>query len=121
MDPKRIETIKEWENHPPRSYRDLQVLLGFCNFYRRFIRNYSSIARPLTSLFKGSQHGRKTGDFSKEWGSLQQQAFLELLGAFQRAPLLRHYNPELAIRLETNASDVALEGVLSQLQKDTNK
>ena len=54
MDPKRIETIKEWENHPPKSYRDLQVLLGFCNFYWHFIRNYSSIARPLTSLLKGS-------------------------------------------------------------------
>ena len=33
MDPKRIETIREWESHLPKSYRDLQVLLGFCNFY----------------------------------------------------------------------------------------
>ena len=33
MDPKRVQTIKEWEDHPPRSYRDLQVFLGFCNFY----------------------------------------------------------------------------------------
>ena len=66
MDPKRVQTIKEWENHPPRSYRDLQVLLGFCNFYRRFIRHYSAIARPLTALLKGSKNGRKTGDFSKE-------------------------------------------------------
>jgi hypothetical protein len=121
MDPKRVQTIKEWEGHPPKSYRDLQVLLGFCNFYRRFIRSYSSIAKPLTSLLKGSQNGRKTGNFSKEWGKLQQQAFLELLGTFQKAPLLRHYDPELPIRLEADASDVALGGVLSQLQKDTNK
>jgi hypothetical protein len=121
MDPKRVETIREWEGHPPKSYRDLQVLLGFCNFYRRFIRNYSSIARPLTSLLKGSQNGRKTGNFSKEWGKLQQQAFLELLGTFQKAPLLRHYDPELPIRLEADASDAALGGILSQLQKDTNK
>jgi hypothetical protein len=54
MDPKHVETIREWEGHPPKSYRDLQVLLGFYNFYRRFIRNYSNIARPLTSLLKGS-------------------------------------------------------------------
>jgi hypothetical protein len=121
MDPRRVQTIKEWENHPPKSYRDLQVLLGFCNFYRRFIRNYSSIAKPLTSLLKGSQNGRKTGNFSKEWGKLQQQAFLELLGTFQKAPLLRHYDPKLPIRLEADASDAALGGVLSQLQKDTNK
>jgi hypothetical protein len=119
MDPKRVETIKEWENHPPKSYRDLQVLLGFCNFYRRFIRDYLAIARPLTSLLKGSVNGRKSGDFSKAWGSLQQQAFLTLLGAFQKAPLLRHYDPELPVRLETDASDAALGGVLLQQQKDT--
>src|SRR5580693_7965133 len=121
MDLKRVQTIKEWESHPSKSYRDLQVLLGFCNFYRRFIRNYSSIAKPLTSLLKGSQNGRKTGNFSKEWGKLQQQAFLELLGTFQKAPLLRHYDPKLPIRFEADASDAALGGILSQLQKDTNK
>jgi Reverse transcriptase (RNA-dependent DNA polymerase) len=88
MDPKRVQTIKEWESHPPKSYRDLQVFLGFCNFYRRFIKNYSAIARPLTSLLKGTQNGRKTGDFSKEWTVLQQQAFLDLLKTFQTAPLL---------------------------------
>jgi len=46
---------------------------------------------------------------------------LELLGTFQKAPLLHHYDPELPIRLEANALDVALGGVLSQLQRDTNK
>ena len=121
MDPRRVQTIKEWESHPPRSYRDLQVLLGFCNFYRRFIQGYSAIARPLTSLLRGSQNGRKSGDLKQVWGSLQQQAFLALLGAFQTAPLLRHYNPALPIRLEADASDAALGGVLSQLQEDTNK
>ena len=121
MDLRRVQTIKEWENHPPKSYRDLQVLLGFYNFYRRFIRNYSSIAKPLTFLLKGSQNGWKTGNFSKKWGKPQQQAFLELLGTFQKAPLLHHYNPKLPIHLEANALDAVLRGVLSQLQKDTNK
>lgn len=121
MDPKRVQTIKEWENYPPRNYRDLQVLLGFCNFYRRFIKHYSAIARPLTSLFKGSKNGRKAGDLKQAWGEPHQQAFLKLLGAFQTAPLLRHYDPELPIRIEADASNAALGGVLSQLQKDTNK
>ena len=61
------------------------------------------------------------GNFSREWGERQQQAFLELLGTFQKAPLLRHYDPKLPIRLEADASDAALGGVLSQLQKDTGK
>jgi hypothetical protein len=66
MDPTRIQTIKEWESHPPRSYRDLQVLLGFCNFYQRFIRGYLAIARPLTSLLKGSKGGKKYSNFSQD-------------------------------------------------------
>src|SRR5438045_8608914 len=98
MDPEHIKTIKEWENHPPKSYRDLQVLFGFCNFYQCFIRGYSNIAKPLTSLLKGSQNGHKSGNFSKEWGELQQKAFLKLLGTFQKAPLLCHYDPDLCNR-----------------------
>ena len=115
MDPDRIRTIKEWEDHPPQSYRDVQVFLGFCNFYRRFIKRYSAITQPLTSLLKGSKNGRKTGDFNADWGEPQQRAFLRLLRAFQEAPLLRHYNPNSPIRMEADASTAALSGVLSQL------
>src|SRR6266536_3895136 len=121
MDPKRVQTIKEWENYPPRSYQDLQVFLGFCNFYWRFIRGYSEIAWPLTALLKGSQNGQKSGNLRQEWKRPQQQAFLTLLGAFQTAPILRHYNPKLPIRLEADALDAALGGVLSQLQEDTKQ
>lgn len=115
MDLERVWTISEWKGHPPGSYRDVQVFLGFCNFYRRFIEGYSRIARPLTSLMKGSKGGKKTGNFSKEWGSAQQEAFLELLNAFETAPLLRHFDPDLLMRLETDASKFALSGILSQL------
>ena len=34
MDPARVQTISEWRHHPPKTYRDIQVFLGFCNFYR---------------------------------------------------------------------------------------
>ena len=66
MDLSRVKTITKWKNTPPELYRDVQVLLGFCNFYRRFIRGYSTIARPLTSLMKGSKNGKKGGDLKKE-------------------------------------------------------
>ena len=52
MDPERVRAIAEWPI--PRTYRDIQVFLGFCNFYRRFIYRYSSIAAPLNHLLKGS-------------------------------------------------------------------
>jgi hypothetical protein len=74
----------------PKGTTDLSgVLLGFCNFYRRFIRNYSQIARLLTALLKGSKNGKKKGDLTKERGDKEQLAFLSLLGSFETAPLLK--------------------------------
>ena len=61
MDPTWVNTITKWLE--PTSYRDLQVFLGFANFYQRFIAEYSQIARPLTSLLKGSKGGKKVGPF----------------------------------------------------------
>ena len=46
VDPDKIKVIEEW--HHPRTVRGVQSFLGFCNFYRRFIRDYSQIAVPLT-------------------------------------------------------------------------
>jgi hypothetical protein len=69
MDTERVQIIGEWKEQSPGSYRDVQIFLGFCDFYREFIQGYSRIARPLTSLMMGSKDGKKTGDFHKEWGS----------------------------------------------------
>src|SRR5205823_6123888 len=51
MDPSRVSTIQEWP--APRSIRDIQVFLGFANFYRRFIEGYSRITAPITRLLRG--------------------------------------------------------------------
>ena len=61
MEPSRIATIQDWP--VPKSFKQVQVFLGFANFYRRFINRYSAIARPLTGLLKGSQNGKKKGPF----------------------------------------------------------
>lgn len=53
MDPARVEAISSWPT--PKNVHDVQVFLGFVNFYRRFIEGYSHIARPLTDLLKGSK------------------------------------------------------------------
>jgi hypothetical protein len=47
MDTSRVDTITEWPE--PTSFQDLQVFLGFANFYRRFIEGYSRVAQPLTA------------------------------------------------------------------------
>ena len=110
MEPSRVETIRDWP--VPTTFREVQVFLGFANFYRRFVREYSKIARPLTSMLRGSVKGKKYGEF--KWGKEQQKAFDQLRIAFTTAPVLIHFDPSKPIRVETDASGVACGGVLSQ-------
>jgi transposase InsO family protein len=110
MDPARVATVAEWEE--PKTYREIQVFLGFCNFYRRFIEGYSKIARPLNNLLKGSKDGRKPG--TVELNKVERAAFNLLKQAFQEAPLLRHFDVSKPVRMETDASKFAMAGILSQ-------
>ena len=114
MDPARVATVAQWPR--PRTYHDLQVFLGFANFYRRFIFNFSGVARPLTRLLTGMVKGRKPGEI--EWTSDAEQAFSKLCASFTSAPMLRHFVPSLPIRVETDASVYALSGILTQKHED---
>ena len=62
---------------------------------------------------KGSVKGKKVGPL--EWGNSQHQAWSQLMSAFCTAPLLRYFDPSLRLRLETDASDLGLGAVLTQL------
>jgi len=57
MDEGRVATIQEWP--VPTCYKDVQVFLGFANFYRRFIYNYSRLAAGLNNLLGGYQKDPK--------------------------------------------------------------
>ena len=108
VDPEKVATVVGWK--APHSVKGIQSFLGFCNFYRRFIRDYGRIAKPLVQL-------TKTGTpfvFSKAcW-----DAFEELKLRLTSAPLLRHYQPEYECTIETDASDGVIAGVFSQLHPD---
>ena len=110
MDPSRVQAIQDWPK--PESFRDIQVFLGFANFYRGFIQSYSKVVAPITDLLVGMRGGRKTGKF--EWTISAEQAFHKLKACFMSAPLLQHYDPEKQARVETDASKQAAGGVLSQ-------
>ena len=117
MDPARIATISEWPR--PKTYRDVQVFLGFCNFYRRFIYGFSGIVRPLHNLLKGLKNGKKPGSIANdEWQAPQRKAFEQLIMAFTAAPVLRHYDPTLPARVEVDASSSACAGILSLKWED---
>ena len=104
MDPTKITAIQEWET--PRNAREIQSFIGFANFYRRFIKDFSKIALPLT------KQTRKNVPF--EWVQEAEQAFQTLKNAFISSPVLQHFDPDLPCTVETDASDHACGGVLFQ-------
>jgi hypothetical protein len=112
MDPDKIETVRNWSrekktaNGRLNNLFEVQQFLGFCNYYRRFIKGYSDIAEPLTRLTK------KDAPF--EWLEDQQKAFEEMVVKFTTAPTLRHFDHSREVIIETDASDYVSAGVLSQ-------
>jgi hypothetical protein len=95
----------------PKSLRDVQSFLGFANFYRRFIKNFSKICRPLTESTKG-----KRKDW--HWTSEMEESFEVLKERFTTAPILTHFDPTKTCIVETDASDFALGAILSQKDED---
>jgi len=51
MNEKKVQSIKSWK--APAWVKDIQIFIGFANFYRRFIKNFSVICTPITNLLKG--------------------------------------------------------------------
>ena len=105
MSERTVESITTWET--PRNIQDIQRFLGFTNYYRRFIKNFSALCRPLTDSLK------KT-DKEFKWTELHQHRFNELKKAFTSAPILRHFDPSKEVIIETDASNFALGCILSQ-------
>jgi hypothetical protein len=102
-DPEKTAVIDQWE--PPRTVKGVQSFLGFCNFYRRFIKDYGRIAKPLNRLT------RKDQPFS--FDSTCERAFKELKKRLVSAPLLAHFDPNRPSMMETDASNGVIASVLS--------
>ena len=85
--------IMEWP--VPRSFHNIQVFLGFANFYHHFIQKYSLIVAPLTDMLKGSENSRKKGVYSLTMEV--KQAFQEIQEVFSKKPILQHYDPDWRI------------------------
>ncbi|XP_051727379.1 differentially expressed in FDCP 8 homolog isoform X1 [Ctenopharyngodon idella] len=105
MDNSKITAVTEWPQ--PTTVKELQRFLGFANFYRRFICNYSITAAPIASLLKGKPSKLK-------WTDHATQAFTNLKHRFTTAPILKHPDPNLPFVLEVDASDCGIGAVLSQ-------
>lgn len=108
MLPDRVCVINEWQ--PPTNVKAVQSFLGFCNFYRSFIPNYSELATPLTNL---THKDRKWS-----WETVEQSAFDNLKCQFNNTTVMRHFDNCQSITLETDASDFAISRILSQEHDD---
>jgi hypothetical protein len=104
MSDKKIQVVKDWPT--PASVKGIQEFLGFVNFNRRFIKDYSVKALPLTRLT------RKDTPF--KWEQAQEDAFQSLKQACIEPPTLITFKSGEPARLETDASDLALGACITQ-------
>ena len=104
MDPEKIQAITDWQ--APTSVKGVRSFLGFANFYRRFIKDFSAVVAPLTDLTK------KESLFS--WSPQADQAFLQMKKLFTTAPILQQFDADKETAMETDASAWCTGGKLFQ-------
>ena len=106
MEQEKIKAVKEWKT--PTKVKDIESFLVFANFYWYFIQNFSYTAKPLNEL-KGKKEWKWEEEYQKVFEELKEKITSQLVLA-----LLRR---EGKFRVETDASEHAIEGVLSQEQE----
>jgi transposase InsO family protein len=107
MSPDKIQVVKDWPK--PTTVKEVQSFLGFVNFNRQFIQNFSKIAIPLTELT------RKETPFN--WTTKHDEAFDKLKTACIEPPVLVSFRSGEALRFETDASDLAI-GMCAKQERD---
>ena len=105
-DPDKIKAVVEW--HPPRTVKQVRGFLGMVNYYNRFIKNLAELADPLHRITK------KNAKFV--WGKEQQQSFENLKAVLASSQVMAYPNEQDMYILDTDASDIAMGAVLSQMQ-----
>ena len=108
MDPIKITGIKDWPT--PVKVKDVRSFLGFCNFYRAFIRGFTNVAKPLNTLMKRDQEWH--------WTKEHQEAFDTLKHCVTSEPILAHPELDKQFELEVDASSFATGAVLLQKKDD---
>ena len=111
MDPGKLKGIRDWP--APTTVKQTRGFLGFGNFYRRFIRNFSNLAKPLNDLLKKDQ--------KFEWTDECQRTFDDLKKRFTEEPVLMMPDQTRPFQIETDASKYATGAVLTQLDSNGDR
>ena len=108
MEREKVQGVVEWL--VPKDVKNVQKFLGLANYYRWFVKDFAKIARPLHEMM------RKENKWS--WGEKQQKAFEELKERFITEPVLVTPDLDKEMRVEADASDFVMGGVLSMKYED---
>jgi len=108
VNPKKVNAIRNWQ--PLYTIKGIQSFLGFCNFYRRFIRDYRVVATPLIQLTRKDTPFVFNNNYIEAFGELKDWLISSLI--------LYHYNPDLKLMLEMDTSNRVIAGILLQLHLD---
>ena len=100
--PDRLEVIEN--SSIPINKQHLQAFLGVCGYYRRFVVRHANYIDPFRNLLQ-------TGN-QWNWTNEHTRAFKDLKDNFTRAVTLNHYVQGVRFRLQTDASDIGISGVL---------
>ena len=112
--PKKIAAIINWPR--PKNITQIRSFLGFCNYYRKFIRGYAQVAKPLYQLLTGENAKKKTNEV--EWTEQCEQAFNKLKDICSYTPILAYADYSKCFKVHTDASEQGLGAVLYQDQDD---
>jgi len=108
MKREKVKGVLEWPM--PKCVKDIQKFLGLVNYYCWFIEGFATVARPLHDLVKK--------DKKWKWTEREEKAFKELKERFTKEPVLAAPDINKKMRMEIDASDYAMGGVLSIECKD---
>ena len=102
-DPSNTEKVANWP--VPQNKREMQQFLGLASYYRHFVRDYATIAKPLHRLTE------KNAPF--KWTSVSQEAFKNLCQWLVSSPILAFPDCSKPFFLDTDDSDSGIGSVLS--------
>ena len=114
--PKKIEAVSKWPT--PRTVYDVRSFLGFVGYYRRFIKNFSKITKPIREVITGleNQSKRAAKKTYIEWSDAADTAFEQLKAMCVSTPILAYPNYQLPFTLHRDSSTDGLGAVLYQKQ-----
>ena len=114
--PKKVEAVTKWPT--PKTVYDVRSFLGFVGYYRRFIKDFSKIAKPIREVITGleNQSKRTAKKTFVEWTEAADFAFEHLKKLGTSTPILAYPDYKLPFVLHTDSSSEGLGAVLYQKQ-----